>query len=157
MFKPSSFKTAFSFQNRLLNQFDGQIRQQKLLLESVRKVLPNPLASHVQHALLTGKKLLIYTESSAWAAQLRFCEKAILAALASSPNNTVTHVQIKLAIDSIGASVNQKQTANIPTPENVETLRSLCQHVSDPDLTISLMKLTTTLERLSTTKNNDSD
>jgi predicted nucleic acid-binding Zn ribbon protein len=43
--------------------------------------LPEELANHVECCLLKPGKLLIFTDSSAWAAKLRFHQQTILAGL----------------------------------------------------------------------------
>ncbi len=147
MFKPSSFKTALSFPNHSIHHFDSRIKQQKTLLQTIRAALPETLANHVQHSLLTGKKLLIYTDSAAWAAQLRFYEKTLLASIEPVSNNNDTIVQIKLAIEPVGPSRTHEDTAIIPAPEKLEAIRNFCLAVPDNELTIALLKLTETLKR----------
>ena len=146
MFKPSSFKTALLFQNQAINQFESQIEQQKTLLQTIRNTLPESLAKHVQHSLLNGNKLLIFTDSAAWAAQLRFYEKALLASIAVLSKNTDT-VQIKLVIERVGPSTTQEETTRIPTQEKVEALRNYCLAIPNNELTTALQKFIETLER----------
>ncbi|NOT12328.1 MAG: DUF721 domain-containing protein [Methylococcaceae bacterium] len=158
MYKHGHFKPALSFQNRHLSQFDSHIRQQKILLEAVRSAIPKTLTTHVQHTVLTNNKLLIYTDSAAWAAQLRFYEKAIMSAIASFSSHSVSTIQLKLVLDPIGPSAIQKDSANLPASKHLEILRHFCLTAPDNELTHSLMKLTNTLERLSaseTGKNTD--
>lgn len=148
MFKPTSFKTALSFSNRSFDHLDSKIKLQKELLQSIRKVLPDALAKHVQHSLLTGNKLLIYTDSAAWATQLRFYHQKLLAAAVSLSKNSATSVQIKILTEQIGPSLQQAGTAIIPSPEKREAIRSVCLADPDSELTLALLKLVKTLDRI---------
>jgi hypothetical protein len=148
MFKPSSFKPALLFPSQAINHFESQIEQQKTLLQILRSGLPETLANHVQHTLLNGNKLLIFTDSAAWAAQLRFHEKAILAGISALSKNTDIVVQIKLVIERVGPSLTQEETTRFPTQEKVEAMRNYCLAIPNNELTTALLKFIETLERL---------
>lgn len=65
--KPTPFKAALSFPNRTIAYFYSQIEQQKQVLQRVHDVLPATIAHHVIHCVVNGKKLLVYTDTAAWA------------------------------------------------------------------------------------------
>ena len=46
--------------------------KQQALLQAVRSQLPSPLEQHCLHARISGKILIIHTDSPAWNARLRF-------------------------------------------------------------------------------------
>lgn len=148
MYKPTYFRKSLSFSNRSFDQLDCKIRQQKELLQSVRKVLPEVLAKHVQHSLLTGNKLLIYTDSAAWATQLRFYSPKLLAAVTTLSKNTAVNVQIKILTQQTGPSLQQAEAAIIPSTERREAIRSLCLADPDSELAQALLNLLNTLERI---------
>jgi hypothetical protein len=148
MRKPTSFKPALSFPNQSINHFDRLIKQQLEILKIIRAALPEALANHVQHSLLNGNKLLIYTDSAAWATQLRFYEKTLLASIAHITKQADTIVQIKLVIDRVGPSWTLEKSAIIPAPEKLNAIHSYCFAAPDNELTIALLKLAKTLERI---------
>jgi hypothetical protein len=148
MFKPTYFKKALAFSNRSFDQLDSRIMQQKELLQSVRKVLPGDLAKHVHHSLLSGNKLLIYTDSAAWATQLRFYQQKLIAAAEALSKNAAVNVQIKILTQQTGPSLQQAGAAIIPSPEKREAIRSLCLADPDSELTLALLNLVKTLERI---------
>jgi hypothetical protein len=146
MFKPISFKSALSFSNRSFGHFDSKIKQQKELLSAVRKILPDALATHVQYCLLSGSKLLVYTDSAAWATQLRFYHQKLLSAVAHLAKDSAKNVQIKILIEQVGPSIHHAETAIIPADEKLASIRSLCFSAPENELTIALLKLVKTLE-----------
>jgi hypothetical protein len=148
MYKPASFKRAFKFTNRSFDQLDCKITQQKDLLQSVRKVLPGDLANHVHHSLLSGDKLLIYTDSAAWATQLRFYRQKLITAAEALSKNAAANVQIKILTQQTGPSLQQAGAAIIPSTESREAIRSLCRADPDSELAHALLKLVNTLDRI---------
>jgi hypothetical protein len=93
--KLSSFKRSLSFQNRTMAFFYSQIEQQQRILQRIKAVLPEVLAKQVRHCLIRDKKLLIYTDSAAWASQLRFYKSTILASTVTLTKAPVEILQIK--------------------------------------------------------------
>lgn len=145
--KPPSFKVSLSFQNRTMAYFYSQIEQQQRILQRVQAALPDPLKKQARHCLIKDKKLLIYTDSAAWASQLRFYKSVIIAAIAPLTKTPVEIMQVKIITDQTGGQVKRK--AKIPSAEQIEVIRNDSLTVSDDQLRLALLKLSTTLERLS--------
>ena len=147
--KPPSFKVSLSFQNRTMAYFYSQIEQQQRILQHVQTALPDPLKKQARHCLIKDKKLLIYTDSAAWASQLRFYKSVILAAITPLTKTPVEIMQVKIIMDQAGGILGAKRKAKIPSVEQIEVIRSHSLTVSDDQLRLALLKLSTTLERLS--------
>jgi hypothetical protein len=148
--KPPSFKDSLSFQNRTMAYFYSQIEQQQRILQRIQAVLPEALANQARHCLIRDKKLLIYTNSAAWASQLRFYNSAILAAIMPLTRTPVEIMQIKIITGQTVLILGSKRKAKIPSVEKIEVIRSLSLTVSDNQLRLALLKLSATLKRLST-------
>ena len=147
--KPPSFKVSLSFQNRTMAYFYSQIEQQQQLLQRIQAVLPEALAKQARHCLIRDKKLLIYTDSAAWASQLRFYKSAILAAIVPLTRTPVELMQIKIIAGQTGLVLGSKRMAKIPSAEKIEVIRNHSLTVPDNQLRLALLRLSTTLERLS--------
>ena len=147
--KPPSFKVSLSFQNRTMAYFHSQIEQQQRILQRVQAALPDHLKKQARHCLIKDKKLLIYTDSAAWASQLRFYKSVILAAIAPLTKTPVEIMQVKIITGQTGGILRIKRKAKIPSAEQIEVIRSHGLTVSDNQLRLALLKLSTTLERLS--------
>jgi hypothetical protein len=147
--KPPSFKASLSFQNRTMAYFYIQIEQQQRILQRVQAVLPETLAKQAKHCLIKDKKLLIYTDSAVWASQLRFYNSAILAALIPLTRTPIEILQIKIITGQTGLIQGSKREAKIPSLEKIESIRNHSLTVPDNQLRSALLKLSTTLERLS--------
>lgn len=147
--KPPSFKVSLSFKNRTMAYFYSQIEQQQRILQCIQAVLPEALAKQVRHCLIRDKKLLVYTDSAAWASQLRFYNSAMLAAIAPLTRAPVEVLQIKIIAGQTGLIPGPKRKAKIPSTEKIEVIRNHSLTVPDNQLRLALLRLSTTLERLS--------
>ena len=147
--KLPSFKASLSFQNRTMAYFYSQIQQQQQILQRIQAVLPVALAKQVRHCLIRDKKLLIYTDSATWASQLRFYNRSILGAIELFTRTPVEIMQIKIIGGQTGLLSGPKRKAKLPSVEKIEVIRNDSLTVSDNQLRLALLKLSTTLERLS--------
>ncbi len=147
--KPTSFKAALSFPNRTLAHFYSQIDQQKQVLKRIHAVLPVAIARHALHCVVNGKKLLVYTDTAAWASQLRFYNTAILAAIAPATKESISIMQIKIRVETLHATSLPGRTPIIPSAEKIELIHSHSLTVSDQQLKLALLRLSTTLAKLS--------
>ncbi|MDD5322513.1 MAG: DciA family protein [Methylococcales bacterium] len=147
--KPPAFKTSLSFHSRTIAYFYSQIEQQKRALQRIQAVLPEPLAKQVRHCLIKDKKLLIYTDSAAWASQLRFYNYAILAAIAPLTRTSIALMQVKIIAEQTGLVLRSVRKANIPSGEKIAIIRNDSLSIRDDQLKQALLRLSATLERLS--------
>lgn len=158
--KPTFFKAALSFPNRTITHFYSQIEQQKMALQRIHEVLPATIAKHALHCVINGKKLLVYTDTAAWASQLRFYNSAILAAIAPITRESVSIMLIKIRIDTsftrrkgdaqAGTEVSLvSRKPIIPSAEKIELIHSYSLTIADEQLKQALLKLSTTLAKLS--------
>jgi hypothetical protein len=129
--------------------FYSQIEQQQQLLQRIRVVLPEALGKQARHCLIRDKKLLVYTDSAVWASQLRFYKSVILAAIMPLTRTPVEILQIKIMTAKTGIILGARRKAKIPSVEKIEFIRSHSLTVSDVQLRLALLKLSSTLERLS--------
>lgn len=158
--KPTSFKAALSFPNRTIAHFYSQLEQQRLALQRIHEVLPAAIAKHALHCVVHGKKLLVYTDTAAWASQLRFYNSAILAAIAPVTRDSVSIMLIKIRIDTplTGRKGEAQASAEVsltnrkpivPSAEKIEMIRNHSLIIADEQLKQALLKLSTTLTKLS--------
>ncbi|MDO9168535.1 MAG: DciA family protein [Methylobacter sp.] len=147
--KPTSFKAALSFPNRTMAHFYSQIEQQKQVLRRIHDILPAAIAKHALHCVINGKKLLVYTDTAAWASQLRFYNSVILAAIAPLTRESVSIMQIKVRVEILSATSLPGRTPIIPSAEKIAFIHNHSLTVSDEQLKLALLRLSTTLEKLS--------
>ena len=144
-----SFKQALSHPNRPLANLYAQIEQQKKLLAAIRTNLPKQLADHALHCVITDKKLLLYTDSAAWATQLRFYNRAILKSIDPFIRHRIEILQIRISEPIDSQQEKKKRIAKIPAPDKIAAIRSNAMDDADDPLSRALLKLRSTLERLS--------
>lgn len=145
----NAFKSSLACQNRTIAYFYSQLEQQKKLLAHLQAVLPDALSAQVRHCLIKDNKLLVYTGSAVWASQLRFYNKIILASVAPLSKQPVDSLQIKIMDSPMRASHRPLRKANIPSANTIEIIRTYSLAVSDNQLKQALLKLSATLDRLS--------
>lgn len=142
-----SFRSIQSLPNQFLVLYWRQIEQQKQCLQMVRRALPPSLAQHALHCVIDGGKLILYTDSAAWASQLRFHKTAILASLSARSGPPVGALQIRILTERAGLSETNELKANIPSAENIEMIRQQSDYFPDNELKQALQRLCATLSR----------
>ncbi len=148
--KSTSFKAALLFPNHTIAYFYSQIEQQKQILQCIHEVLPVAIAQHVLHCIINDKKLLIYTDTAAWASQLRFYSSTILAAIAPLTSVSISIMQIKVRLETLPTtSCAPERKPIIPSGEQIAFIQEFGLTISDEQLQRSLLKLSATLKKLS--------
>jgi hypothetical protein len=140
-----TIKAPLSCQNSITVYLRAQIGLHKKLLLAVQSVLPAPLAAQVTHCLIKEQKLLVYTDSAVWATQLRFYTQQLMSATADK----VTAVQIKIIPQQAEQVAESHRKARLPCAEQISHLENTALNIADESLQQSLLKLSSTLARLS--------
>lgn len=142
----SKFKPANRYQNSVMDFYHKKIHEQQQLLQKIHTTLPKHLAEHVLHCVISGKKILIYTDATVWSSQLRFYQTTILNGL-SQTQFKVELLQVRL----IPQTIQQKKQREplVPSKENIHHIRHNANQVTDEKLQKALLNLSQTLEKLS--------
>ena len=143
--KKPVFRSALDFDSRSLALCLETIAEQNQLLSIVGTALPTSIAEHVNHCVLSGNCLLIYTESAAWASQIRFFQQAILSKLHDSGQAKITLVRIK--VFSLPREPETGRKVQMPSPETVRAMAGLADQKSDDVLDVALANLANTLRK----------
>lgn len=149
---PTAFRQLLAHPNRSLASLYSQIDQQKKLLKIVREALPDHLKERAVHCVIDGNKLMVYADSANWASQLRFYRNAILGAIDKIPNHRVDILQFKIT-EALRLQVDQRERhVNVPGAASIAEIRHNAEAREDDSLACALLKLSSTLERLSKTR-----
>jgi len=144
----ADFKTLLDYPSKTLSGLLGQVQRQKQLLAHVCRGLPELLASHIVHGLISDNRLLIYTDSAVWATQLRFYAAMMKQAAEDFSGKPIESVRIKIVADSVGISEKKPGKLNVPSLATIAILQSDSLHIADENLQHALQKLSLTLKRL---------
>lgn len=147
MSKINTFKTINTHNNRVLANYQRQIKQQQHLLNFIKQLLPTPLAEHVLYCTIFVKKLLIYTDSATWSSQLRFYQKTMLEAVINAELAQVETIKIKLIAQH--KPPKNESVINMPSEDNIKLLRNCGEQTEDEKLKQALLNLSNTLDKLS--------
>ena len=133
-----------------MNVYRQKIHQQQQILNLIKSVLPDDIAIHALHCVISNHKLLVYTDSANWSSQLRFYHSVMLNKIVGSGWKQVQLLQIRIIPEQVKSSL--RQTAIIPSKKNIEFIRHQAQSQTDVKLNGALLKLCDTLDRLSNKK-----
>lgn len=142
-----SFRIPLSYQNRMFGYYLNQIGQQQQLLQHIRQRLPEHMAKHARHCLVSKNTLMVYTDSAVWASQLRFYRQTLLADIATLSNGAVQNLQIKVMTETFGATARVRHKTNIPSLATIEMMAQQSASITDQPLQQALQRLNATLKR----------
>lgn len=147
--KYTAFKPALRFPNQAIAYIYSHIDRQKQLLQPIRRNLPDDLATHVLHCLIKQRKLIIYTDSAVWASQFRFYKGATLIAASTFAKEPITELQVKILSPQPSLETTPALKPLVPSVEKIKLIRSAGLATSDEQLKLALIKLSATLQSLS--------
>jgi hypothetical protein len=143
--KKTAFKSALDFDGRPMAICLEKIADQKRILRVVQTMLPEQIAEHAMHCVVSDTRLIIYTDSAVWASQIRFFHELILNKIQGSGQRKITNMQIKV-LPPVGA-VNRTRGVRVPASETVKALLGEVNDKSNDALDIALTKLAKTLSK----------
>jgi hypothetical protein len=94
------------------------------------------------------RKLVLYTDSAAWASQLRFLKQEILEAARNGLKAPLDKLQIRILADQINQSPRTGKRANFPSREKIAMMKSQANDIRDSQLQQALQRLSATLAKL---------
>jgi hypothetical protein len=143
--KKPVFKPALAFESGQLKFCMALIAEQQRLLTLVKSVLPAELAAHALHCVVSGQRLLIYTEAASWASQIRFFHQVILNKLLASGQRNLSNLQVKVSPPA--ASSEPRKLKRLPSAETVRETFAQFDEESHDDLNAALSRLGKTLRK----------
>ncbi|MBW3567611.1 MAG: DUF721 domain-containing protein [Proteobacteria bacterium] len=130
--------------NQYINRIGtlDQLRRSTHLIDSltrhIRSVLPDESANHVAGCALRAETVVVFCDSAAWAAQLRYSQQAILGACRAVIPNRIEHVRFKILPSETPAE-------KPPAPKLTENSRRIVEQaagsVADDALAEALRRL----------------
>ncbi|MEN8259314.1 MAG: DciA family protein [Pseudomonadota bacterium] len=128
-----------------LSALRKRLEVHKKALDASKKVLPAFLSGHCLDCVISGNKIIVFTDTSAWSSQLRFYSAAILQAVnAAIPGRyDSVHVRVLLPWKPVPDTASPPR---LPSHETVAQIRQNAQHTADDHLKRSLIRLSQALE-----------
>ena len=143
--KKPVFRSVTDFKGRSVAVYMEKIAEQDQLLRIVRAALPPSIAEHANYCVVSGGRLLIYTDSAIWASQIRFFEKAILNKLSEDGQHKISSFKVKIQFPFRDAATDRK--ACLPSSETVQSMLGSMDEKSEDVLDKALVKLAKTLKK----------
>jgi hypothetical protein len=122
-----------------LTRLQARSRDQSALLQQVRRLLPSPLDRHCLAAVLEADRLVLFTDSSAWASRLRYFARDLVFGL-QQERVTVTKTAIRILVSNRQKKRKQRHIPRI-SQKNARLLRQIADDISDPALGAALRRL----------------
>lgn len=134
---------------KVLGAYLDRIEHHRNLLDTIKQTLPPPLAARCLDCVAGNDTLVLYAESGAWTAQLRFYLPKIIETLASSGQGRFRQGKVKTLHMALEASrtAPQRPTHNWPIPQTIAALEAAAQ-TSDGEIGAALLRLCGTLRRV---------
>lgn len=123
-----------------------KLDEHRQVLSVVKQALPPFIGEHCIDCLTKGEKLILFTDSPAWATQIRFYQPAILGRLKRCGNSRFKQIHIRVFLVSAKTSAPPK-TPRPPSQETLKQLKHSAQGAPSQELKKSLQQLVEALER----------
>lgn len=109
----------------------------------LRPILSKPLADHCQTAAFSNGILTLHTDSSAWAARLRFMSADILKACQTDPAlNAIKTIRVRVRPPVYDNPNNRPVSGKASlSPQTVQLLRNTAESIQDAGLRAALLRL----------------
>ena len=121
-----------------LSHLGRMLSKQQAVLQAVRGQLPSPLDQHCLYARISGKLLIIHTDSPVWNARLRFHGPQLISAMQQHAPH-LRQLKIKIHIDS---TVNPAKRRQVKLSHNSAAhILAAADSITDPKLQAALRRL----------------
>lgn len=127
----------------------ARIENHRRLLETVRRLLPPPLAAHCRECVAGDVTLVLYAESAAWASQLRFYLPRIIEELAQEGHGQFRQGKVRtlsMAMEAPHAGP-PRPAPHRPLPATIAAIEAAAR-ASEGEIGTALARLCGTLRRL---------
>ena len=147
--RKTTFKAVLSYHNRASAVLLKQLVIHQKILALVHATLPKNLAKQATDCMLKGRKLVIYTNSAAWASQLRFYSPALLPIINAQTSESIELIQFRILQPDTSIHVQKKlRAALLPSANNVSLIHKNIINTPDSKLKESLFRLNNKLKQL---------
>ncbi len=120
--------------------FQKRANELQLIHEKIKTILPSPLCDHCVLANVDKNRLTLHTDSSAWAARLRFKTPEILSCLKSLFNtNPPKTIRIRV-VPPVNLSPQPKRKLHL-SDKNAQLILDTANLIKDPELREALVRL----------------
>ena len=121
-----------------LSHLGRMLDKQRALLQAVRSQLPSPLDQHCLHARISGKLLIIHTDSPVWNARLRFHGPQLIRAMHQQAPH-LQQLKINIHIDSGRKPIKRRQISL--SMNGAAQILDAANSIADPKLQAALRRL----------------
>ncbi|HUL12285.1 MAG TPA: DciA family protein [Methylococcaceae bacterium] len=122
-----------------------KVGEHAVILGLVRESLPASLAEHCRDCLAHENRLVLFTDSPAWASQLRFYAPAILARIGALAEYEFREIQVRNL--RLQAPAYKPKPIKLPSPEVARMVKASGPGAPSDELRQALERLGATIER----------
>jgi hypothetical protein len=147
--RPQSIRQVLNADEEL-RRLHQNISQQQHLANQVKDSLPGQVAQHCHVISLDGNNVRIVTDSSLWAAKIRFSEPQLLASIRRKyPHVCDLQVSTRPIAQTKPLRVARRAKAQF-TAKSTQHVKNAAKSVSNEPLKQAMQRLAKTLEKLTT-------
>lgn len=143
--KKPIFKSALDFDTRSMSKCLEIIAVQKQLLQNIKSTLPVSIAEHALYCVVNETRVIVYTDSAAWASQIRFFHEVMLTQMHAIGWPKIGRIQVKvMQLEFVGYSLRKVQ---LPSVATVAAILGQIDDKSNDVLDLALGNLAKTLSK----------
>ncbi len=138
------------FRGEAMSIIQAELANQARMLRVVRQGLPDFLGGHCQHCVVEGNRLLIYSDSPAFAYQLRFYGPSLLSKIEEATGQRFQDVRIRNLLPAGPAQAYEKPHVFVPPSPSVGvSLRESAENSPHEEIREALLRLSRAVEEAS--------
>ncbi len=143
-----NFKFILDYANHSTALLLEQSKKQKAIRQLIRTALPDAIAEHLHECIIKGNKLILFTDSAAWASQLRFYQPMIQKIVTQQLSASIFIIQIRLSVHPNSVPTFAAKPQHLaPSTKTVTLLHDTIQTMQDSELKSALSRLENTLRK----------
>ena len=135
-----------NFSDPIAKTLLNKLRENQEILHQLKLLTPKTLSDNLISCTKKDYKLLIFTESSVWASQLRFYSPTLLQSLNNQSDLSLKQIQIKI-LPPISTRDNPSFKHRAPSDDTIKCLKNHATSLVDNDLKRSILRLANSLEK----------
>ncbi len=135
-----------NFSDPIAKTLLNKLQENQKILYQLQTLIPETLSNNLISCAKKDDKLLIFTESSVWASQLRFYSPTLLQSLNNQSDILIKQIQIKV-LPPISSRNNPPPKHRAPSNTTIKHLKHHATSLIDSELKRSILRLANSLEK----------
>ena len=134
------------FHYRPLRSIEQTLQRHQSALQAARHALPDYMRDHCLYCVAKNKRIILFTHSSVWAAQLRFYQTVMIASVNRSLDGNFNSLLVRITPPS-DPLPERLRKPRLPSLQTIELLRRTARFAGNDRLKSALLELAASIEK----------